>query len=206
VDGQGEENRLMPAPQQFPPFSAKYVLLGMLSEDMSRPPRDHPDGWIEYFWPAENPASLATFVRCLEQIQREAGITTTIKRPHHEGIVSSRELAREIDRWYGGETGLHYGMFPPPPYDWRHAWDCPARVSFLKGVLLRLRSPLYDPEAWHIAAGPIGWGCTLYHVLVDLDCVGSTMRYNPVEGGSLGITVPRKAGWMTRLFEQELPW
>lgn len=192
----------MSATQQFPPFAAKYVLLGMLSEGMSRPPRDHPQGWIEYFWPAENPGSLAAFVRCLEQFQREAGIMTTIGRPHHEGVVSSRELAREIDRWYGGETGLHYGMFPP--YDWRHAWDCSARISFLKGVLLRLRYPLSNPETWHIPADPIGWGCTLYHVLVDLACDGSTMSYNPVEGGSLMITVPR-TDRTTRLFEQELP-
>lgn len=46
----------------FPPISVKYVLLGMLSEDMSRPPRDHPQGWTEYFWPAEDAGSLATFM------------------------------------------------------------------------------------------------------------------------------------------------
>jgi hypothetical protein len=80
-----------------------------------------------------------------------------------------------------------------------------ARVSFLKGVLLRLRNPLRDPETWHIAADPTGWGCTLYHVLVDLDCAGSMMFYNPVEGGNLSITVPR-APWTARLFAQELAW
>lgn len=188
---------------QFPPFSAKYVLLGMLSEHMSRPLRDHPKRWIEYFWPAENPPSLANFVRCLEQLKRETGITTPIDYPRHEGVVRSRELAREIDGWYGGEPGLHYGMFPA--YEWRRAWDCSARISFLKGVMLRLRYPLYDPETWHIGADPIGWGCALYHVLVDLECAGALMRYEPVEGGSLSIEVPRTP-LLAALFEQDLPW
>jgi hypothetical protein len=195
---------MMATTYQFPPFLVKYVLLGMLEEGMSRPRRDHPDGLIEYFWPAEDPRSLDTFVRCLEQLQRELGGTTTFERPQHAGMVSSHDLAREVDGWYGAGSGLHYEMFPP--YDIYAPWSCPARVSFLKGVLLRLRYPLLDPEFWHIGASSTGWGCTLYHVLVDLDCYGATMRYILAEGGGLDIVIPREAGLMMPLFEQELPW
>ena len=113
------------------------------------------------------------------------------------------ECAQHIDTWYGGAAGLHYGMFPP--YDRYAPWRCPARVSFLKGVLLRLRGALRDPQTWHIAANSTGWGCTLYHVVVDLNCEAATMRYFPIEGGSLMITIPRTR-WTTHLFEQELPW
>jgi hypothetical protein len=189
----------------LPPFSVKYVILGMLSEGRGRPPRDDANGAIEYFWPAEAPASAASFERCLIQLQHEAGITTTIQGfpPGREGVFRSRELARHIDSWYGGADGLHYGMFPA--CNWRDMQRDSARVSFLKGVLLRLRNPLRDPATWYIAADPIGWGCTLYHVLVDLDCDGAAMSYNPVEGGSLMITFPRTA-WTTSLFEQDLPW
>jgi hypothetical protein len=189
----------------LPPFSVKYVILGMLSEGRGRPPRDDANGAIEYFWPAEAPSSAANFERCLIQLQHEAGITTTIQGfpPGREGVFRSRELARHIDSWYGGADGLHYGMFPS--CNWRDMRRDSARVSFLKGVLLRLRNPLWDPATWYIAADPIGWGCTLYHVLVDLGCDGATMSYNPVEGGCLMITFPRTA-WTTSLFEQDLPW
>jgi hypothetical protein len=191
--------------RNLPPFSVKYVILGMLSEHLGRPPRNNEHGAIEYFWPAEAPASAATFERCLIQLQRETGITTTIQGflPGRECVFRSPELARHIDAWYGGAAGLHYGMFPP--YDGQNGRLDSARVSFLKGVLLRLRSPLWHPETWYVAADPIGWAATLYHVLVDLDCDGAAMSYRPVEGGSLMITFPRTA-WTTSLFEQDLPW
>ena len=189
----------------LPPFSVKYVILGMLSEGLGRPPRDDANGAIEYFWRGEVPASSIIFERCLIQLQRETGITTPIEGgpAGRECVFRSHELARHIDAWYGGGEGLHYGMFPA--CHWRDVRSDSARVSFLKGVLLRLRSPLWDPMAWHVAADPIGWGCTLYHVLVDLDCAGATMSYHPVEGGSLMITFPRTT-WTTDLFEQDLPW
>jgi hypothetical protein len=186
-------------PHDLPQLSVTYVVLGMLDEYMGRPPRGLERGFIEFFWRRER-AAADTFERCLDRLQQEYQVATTIHRSEHDGQVSfqSHELARLIDSFYEGAPTLHYGLFPPRRNASPQTDD--VRAAFLKGVYLR------SGTDWHLDLhGGFERSFAIYRVLYDLYCPGVTMTTSHNEGGGTRITITPTA-WLTRLFEEDLPW